>query len=151
MRSRAHQRKFRYQFRPLEYFLSIATLSYIRLHTLPLRYRTRERFINWIVFGTLILSTLIFSKLCTLHVRALKLLLCERARARVNTHYLHMFGASKFPLLTLVYVPLLQHLFLPGPLMVITQKVTSLAYNIHDGLVRRTEELTPMQRHQAVQ
>ncbi|KAH0949625.1 hypothetical protein HN011_006924 [Eciton burchellii] len=38
-----------------------------------------------------------------------------------------------------------------GPLMVITQKVTSLAYNIHDGLVRRTEELTPMQRHQAVQ
>jgi lysophospholipid acyltransferase 1/2 len=35
--------------------------------------------------------------------------------------------------------------------MVITQKVTSLAYNIHDGLVRRTEELTPMQRHQAVQ
>lgn len=38
-----------------------------------------------------------------------------------------------------------------GPLMVITQKVTSLAYNIHDGLTRREEELTPMQRHQAVQ
>ncbi|XP_029169467.1 membrane-bound O-acyltransferase domain-containing protein 2 isoform X1 [Nylanderia fulva] len=38
-----------------------------------------------------------------------------------------------------------------GPLMVITQKVTSLAYSIHDGLTRREEELTPMQRHQAVQ
>ncbi|XP_012225902.1 lysophospholipid acyltransferase 6 [Linepithema humile] len=38
-----------------------------------------------------------------------------------------------------------------GPLMVITQKVTSLAYNIHDGLTRREEELTPMQRYQAVQ
>ncbi|XP_020278739.1 lysophospholipid acyltransferase 2 isoform X2 [Pseudomyrmex gracilis] len=38
-----------------------------------------------------------------------------------------------------------------GPLMVITQKVTSLAYSIHDGLTRREEELTQMQRHQAVQ
>ncbi|XP_011332945.1 membrane-bound O-acyltransferase domain-containing protein 2 isoform X2 [Ooceraea biroi] len=38
-----------------------------------------------------------------------------------------------------------------GPLMVITQKVTSLAYSVHDGLTRRAEELTPMQRHQAVQ
>ncbi|XP_053995551.1 lysophospholipid acyltransferase 6 [Hylaeus anthracinus] len=37
-----------------------------------------------------------------------------------------------------------------GPLMVITQKVTSLAYSIHDGLTRREEELTPSQLHQAV-
>ncbi|XP_033217343.1 lysophospholipid acyltransferase 2 isoform X2 [Belonocnema kinseyi] len=37
-----------------------------------------------------------------------------------------------------------------GPLMVITQKVTSLAYSVHDGLTRREEELTPTQRHQAV-
>ncbi|XP_050576179.1 lysophospholipid acyltransferase 6 isoform X1 [Bombus affinis] len=37
-----------------------------------------------------------------------------------------------------------------GPLMVITQKVTSLAYSIHDGLTRREEELTPTQRYQAV-
>lgn len=35
--------------------------------------------------------------------------------------------------------------------MVITQKVTSLAFSIHDGLTRREEELTPMQRYQAVQ
>jgi len=41
--------------------------------------------------------------------------------------------------------------FFLGPLMVITQKVTSLAFSIHDGLTRREEELTPMQRHQAVQ
>ncbi|CAD1476916.1 unnamed protein product, partial [Heterotrigona itama] len=34
--------------------------------------------------------------------------------------------------------------------MVITQKVTSLAYSIHDGLTRREEELTPTQRYQAV-
>lgn len=38
-----------------------------------------------------------------------------------------------------------------GPLMVITQKVTSLAYSVHDGLTRKDEDLTPMQRHQAVQ
>lgn len=37
-----------------------------------------------------------------------------------------------------------------GPLMVITQKVTSLAYSIHDGLARHEPELTPLQRHQAV-
>ena len=37
-----------------------------------------------------------------------------------------------------------------GPLMVITQKVTSLVYNVHDGLMRSEEELTPTQRHQAV-
>ncbi|XP_076620237.1 lysophospholipid acyltransferase 6 [Colletes latitarsis] len=37
-----------------------------------------------------------------------------------------------------------------GPLMVITQKVTSLAYSIHDGLIRREEELTPSQLKQAV-
>ncbi|XP_003701761.2 lysophospholipid acyltransferase 6 isoform X2 [Megachile rotundata] len=37
-----------------------------------------------------------------------------------------------------------------GPLMVITQKVTSLAYNVHDGLIRSEKELTPTQRHQAV-
>jgi len=44
--------------------------------TLPLRFRTRERrFINWIVLGTLMFSTL--------RVRALKLLLCERASMRI--------------------------------------------------------------------
>ena len=37
-----------------------------------------------------------------------------------------------------------------GPLMVITQKVTSLAFSTHDGLTRLDEELTPTQRHQAV-
>ncbi|XP_066585832.1 lysophospholipid acyltransferase 6 [Prorops nasuta] len=34
--------------------------------------------------------------------------------------------------------------------MVITQKVTSLAYSIHDGLARKEEELTPLQRRHAV-
>ncbi|XP_076231667.1 lysophospholipid acyltransferase 6 isoform X2 [Calliopsis andreniformis] len=37
-----------------------------------------------------------------------------------------------------------------GPLMVITQKVTSLGFSIHDGLVRREEDLSPIQRRQAV-
>ncbi|XP_046834459.1 lysophospholipid acyltransferase 6 [Vespa crabro] len=37
-----------------------------------------------------------------------------------------------------------------GPLMVITQKVTSLAYSIHDGLARKKEDLTPLQQQQAV-
>ncbi|XP_015512213.1 lysophospholipid acyltransferase 6 isoform X1 [Neodiprion lecontei] len=37
-----------------------------------------------------------------------------------------------------------------GPLMVITQKVTSLAYSVHDGMTRKEEELTPSQRYHAV-
>lgn len=37
-----------------------------------------------------------------------------------------------------------------GPLMVITQKVTSLAYSIHDGLTQSEEQLTPAQRLQVV-
>ncbi|XP_043266771.1 lysophospholipid acyltransferase 2 isoform X2 [Venturia canescens] len=42
------------------------------------------------------------------------------------------------------------HLDITGPLMVITQKVVSLAYNIHDGVTRLESELTPTQRYQAV-
>ncbi|XP_058810867.1 lysophospholipid acyltransferase 6 isoform X2 [Phymastichus coffea] len=38
-----------------------------------------------------------------------------------------------------------------APLMVITQKVTSLAYSVHDGLTRKEDELTPSQRYYAVQ
>ncbi|KAF5917284.1 hypothetical protein HPG69_008356, partial [Diceros bicornis minor] len=37
-----------------------------------------------------------------------------------------------------------------GPMMIITQKVTSLAYEIHDGMFRKDEELTPSQRGLAV-
>ncbi|XP_015593100.1 lysophospholipid acyltransferase 1 isoform X5 [Cephus cinctus] len=37
-----------------------------------------------------------------------------------------------------------------GPLMVITQKVTSLAFNVHDGFTRRDDELTPSQRYYAI-
>ncbi|KAF6104723.1 membrane bound O-acyltransferase domain containing 2 [Phyllostomus discolor] len=37
-----------------------------------------------------------------------------------------------------------------GPMMIITQKITSLAYEIHDGMFRKDEELTPSQRYLAV-
>ncbi|XP_036118582.1 lysophospholipid acyltransferase 2 isoform X3 [Molossus molossus] len=37
-----------------------------------------------------------------------------------------------------------------GPMMIITQKITSLAYEIHDGMFRKDEELTPSQRDLAV-
>ncbi|XP_034949890.1 lysophospholipid acyltransferase 1 [Chelonus insularis] len=37
-----------------------------------------------------------------------------------------------------------------GPLMVITQKVTSTAFNIHDGIARREEDLTPLQKRHAI-
>lgn len=37
-----------------------------------------------------------------------------------------------------------------GPLMVLTQKVTSLAFSLHDGLVRKSEELTPFQKQQLI-
>ncbi|XP_045045518.2 lysophospholipid acyltransferase 2 isoform X3 [Desmodus rotundus] len=37
-----------------------------------------------------------------------------------------------------------------GPMMIITQKITSLAYEVHDGMFRKDEELTPSQRYLAV-
>ncbi|CAL8300435.1 unnamed protein product [Boreogadus saida] len=37
-----------------------------------------------------------------------------------------------------------------GPMMVITQKITSLAFEIHDGLAKREEELKPSQKYLAV-
>ncbi|KAH8331548.1 hypothetical protein KR074_006058 [Drosophila pseudoananassae] len=37
-----------------------------------------------------------------------------------------------------------------GPLMIITQKVTSLAFSIHDGFVRQDEELTKAQKYHAI-
>ncbi|KAJ6654082.1 hypothetical protein lerEdw1_007508, partial [Lerista edwardsae] len=37
-----------------------------------------------------------------------------------------------------------------GPMMIITQKITSLAYEVHDGMFRKEEELTPSQRCLAV-
>ncbi|KAG5846800.1 lysophospholipid acyltransferase 2b [Anguilla anguilla] len=37
-----------------------------------------------------------------------------------------------------------------GPMMVITQKITSLAFEIHDGMARKDEQLTASQRYLAV-
>ncbi|KAM4693498.1 lysophospholipid acyltransferase 2 [Discoglossus pictus] len=37
-----------------------------------------------------------------------------------------------------------------GPLMIITQKITSLAFEVRDGIFRKEEELTPSQRSLAV-
>ncbi|XP_064481115.1 lysophospholipid acyltransferase 6-like [Ornithodoros turicata] len=42
------------------------------------------------------------------------------------------------------------HLDVTGPLMVATQKVTSLAFNLHDGLLPTTAALHPEQRRQLV-
>ncbi|XP_043929206.1 lysophospholipid acyltransferase 2 [Protopterus annectens] len=37
-----------------------------------------------------------------------------------------------------------------GPLMIITQKITSLAFEIHDGMTKKSDQLTPTQRHYAI-
>ncbi|XP_034531393.1 membrane-bound O-acyltransferase domain-containing protein 2 [Notolabrus celidotus] len=37
-----------------------------------------------------------------------------------------------------------------GPMMVITQKITSLAFEIHDGLTKRDAQLTPSQKYLAI-
>lgn len=34
--------------------------------------------------------------------------------------------------------------------MVLTQKVTSLAFSLHDGVARKTEDLTPFQKQQLI-
>ncbi|XP_048453325.1 lysophospholipid acyltransferase 2-like isoform X1 [Rhincodon typus] len=37
-----------------------------------------------------------------------------------------------------------------GPMMIITQKITSLAFEIHDGMARKEEHLTPVQKSLAI-
>jgi lysophospholipid acyltransferase 1/2 len=37
-----------------------------------------------------------------------------------------------------------------GPLMIMVQKVTVLAFSLHDGRVRRKEELNDIQRREAL-
>ncbi|KAH8269611.1 hypothetical protein KR018_010510 [Drosophila ironensis] len=58
----------------------------------------------------------------------------------------------------LLFVHLMRQLYdygsyaldITGPLMIITQKVTSLAFSIHDGFVRQDEELTKAQKYHAI-
>ncbi|CAD5229163.1 unnamed protein product [Bursaphelenchus okinawaensis] len=37
-----------------------------------------------------------------------------------------------------------------GPMMVLTQKVTTMAFSLHDGKVKKTDELTPIQKREAL-
>lgn len=37
-----------------------------------------------------------------------------------------------------------------GPMMVLTQKVTTMAFSLHDGKVKKVEELTPIQKREAL-
>ncbi|CAD5234615.1 unnamed protein product [Bursaphelenchus xylophilus] len=37
-----------------------------------------------------------------------------------------------------------------GPMMVLTQKVTTMAFSLHDGKVKKAEELTPIQKREAI-
>lgn len=37
-----------------------------------------------------------------------------------------------------------------GPMMVGVQKITTLAFSLHDGAYRKEEELTPLQKKEAI-
>lgn len=37
-----------------------------------------------------------------------------------------------------------------GPMMVLTQKVTTMAFSLHDGKVKKLDELTPIQKREAL-
>lgn len=37
-----------------------------------------------------------------------------------------------------------------GPMMVMTQKVTTMAFSLHDGRVKKPEELTEIQKREAL-
>uniref|UniRef100_A0A665SV48 Membrane bound O-acyltransferase domain containing 1 n=1 Tax=Echeneis naucrates TaxID=173247 RepID=A0A665SV48_ECHNA len=37
-----------------------------------------------------------------------------------------------------------------GPLMIVTQKITTLAFQLHDGMCKKSEQLTPEQKHLAI-
>ncbi|XP_036191304.1 lysophospholipid acyltransferase 2 isoform X2 [Myotis myotis] len=59
-------------------------------------------------------------------------------------HFLVQSGVS-YCIMTIIGM---EHMH--NPMMIMTQKITSLAYEIHDGMFRKDEDLTPPQRDLAV-
>ncbi|XP_076179737.1 lysophospholipid acyltransferase 6 isoform X2 [Ptiloglossa arizonensis] len=138
----------------LTQFTALALAGFLRTFLSPGAVPTATRHVFGLIFG------LAFGYFCfgwqAIHLAGLPAL-CYIAMRTQNPHNLQRVVLTT----ALVYLSCVHYhrqiynygsytLDITGPLMVITQKVTSLAYSIHDGLTRRDDELTPSQLHQAV-
>ncbi|KAG5880127.1 hypothetical protein JTB14_037359 [Gonioctena quinquepunctata] len=132
--------------------LGLATLYRTVLH--PSRTSTAVRHAFGLVFGLLI------GYFCfgfqAVHLAGLPAV-CYVVIITQNAHIMHGMVLT----VALIYLSCLHlhrqvydygsyGLDISGPLMVITQKVTSLAFSLHDGLTKKEDEMTSNQRYYAV-
>ncbi|XP_074036294.1 lysophospholipid acyltransferase 6 [Leptinotarsa decemlineata] len=132
--------------------LGLATLYRTVLH--PSRTSTAVRHAFGLVFGMLI------GYFCfgfqAIHLAGLPAV-CYVVIITQNAHVMH----GMVLIVALIYLSCLHlhrqvydygsyGLDISGPLMVITQKVTSLAFSLHDGLTKKEEEMTNNQKYHAV-
>ncbi|XP_068948591.1 lysophospholipid acyltransferase 1 isoform X3 [Petaurus breviceps papuanus] len=85
-------------------------------------------------------------------------LICYGILTTASTHNIHRYSfVVSMGYLTLCHISRI-YIFhygilttdFSGPLMIMTQKITTLAFQIHDGLGRKTEDLTPEQLRLAI-
>jgi len=135
-------------------FASLALASLFRTHLHPTRTKpeTRHTFglvfgliIGYFLFGTQALHLAGLPALCYLVIRTTKPTIAHRIVLFVALFYLSFVHLHRQ-----IYDYGSTSLDITGPLMVVTQKVTSLAFCIFDGTCRDEKDLTKSQKIYAV-
>ncbi|XP_025836121.1 lysophospholipid acyltransferase 2 isoform X2 [Agrilus planipennis] len=132
--------------------LALASLFRTVLHPSKTNSATRHGFglivgliIGYFCFGTQAIHLAGLPALCYIVIRTQSPEIMQRMVLAVALLYL-----SAIHLHRQMYDYGSYSLDVTGPLMVITQKVTSLAFNIHDGLTRKEVDLSKNQKYYAV-
>jgi lysophospholipid acyltransferase 1/2 len=102
-------------------------------------------FIGYFCFGTQAIHLAALPAACYIVIRTQSPEIMQRMVLAVSLFYLSLIHLHRQ-----IYDYGSYNLDITGPLMVITQKVTSLAFNLHDGLARTQEELSKSQKLYAV-
>lgn len=133
--------------------LSLAPLMQTVLHPRNTKPAAREAFVLIIglfmvhfAFGMQAIHLVILPTLCCVLIRIIDPKRIQRWVMFVALGYLSCIHLHRLFYDTGVYA-----LDVTGPLMVMTQKITSLAFNLHDGLTKKEKEMKPNQKYYAIE
>lgn len=133
--------------------LALAPLLQSVLHPRVTKPATRQAFVlvlglfmGYFAFGMQSLHLAGLPTLCYILIRTLDPKVTQRWVLVVALAYLSCIHLHR-----LLYDNGVYALDITGPLMVMTQKVTSLAFSLHDGLTKSEKEMKPNQKYHAVQ
>lgn len=102
-------------------------------------------FLGYFAFGIQIIHLFGLPFICYLLLRLLNPKIVQRWTMVVAISYLSCIHLHR-----LFYSGVVYALDVTGPLMVMTQKITSLAFCVHDGFAKDNDDLTPSQKRYAV-